>query len=93
VHPLETNRVDVRFFEGNPNDYTTLVELTMWTAHATSSERFFLRTLIKTDASQAAVNDLGWVYNHYFSITAEELQKNMNQTTFVFMIDISIQSK
>ena len=91
--PLETIRADVRFFMVNPNNYTTLVKLTMWTAHALPSERLFLRTLIKTDASQAAVNDIGWVYNHYFSITPEELEKNMNKTTFVFKMDISMQNQ
>jgi hypothetical protein len=91
--PAETVRAEIRFFSENPNNHTTLVKVTMWTAHALATERLLLRTLIKTDASQAAVDDMGWVYNHYFSITAEELEKNMGKTTFLFKADISMQSE
>ena len=91
--PLLPLRAEVRFWRANPNEHTTRVELTMWTAHPSASERVLLRTLIKTDGSQAAVYDLAWVFNHYFALTEEELGKNDNQTTFLFKLDISMQRK
>ena len=91
AEPLLPIRAEVRFWCVNPNEHTTLVELTMWTAHPSPSERVFLRTLIKTDGSQDAVYDLAWVYNVYFAVTEEELSKNNDQTTFLFKLDISMQ--
>jgi hypothetical protein len=85
------NRVDVRFW-GNPNRYTVKLELTMWT-NAPPDEMVLLRTLIKTDGTQEATRDTGFVYQKYFTPTVDELQQNNNMTKFMFKLDITMHSK
>jgi hypothetical protein len=85
------NRVDVRFW-GNPFQYKVEVEVTMWT-NAPLHEMVLLRTLIKTDGSQEATEDAGWVYQKYFTPTVDELQQNNNMAKFMFKLDITMQSK
>ena len=85
------NRVDIRFW-GDPNKswLTTKVDVSMWTDAPTM---VFLRTLIKTDGSQKPTSDgSGDCFQHYFTPSRQEIQQNNHKTTFMFHLDITMQS-
>jgi hypothetical protein len=81
------NRAEFRFW-GNWTEYEVVVKVDMCTA-----EKVFLRTLIDMDGSASATMADKKSFQAYFTPTAEELEKNNNNTTFQFKTDVVMHTK